>query len=178
MALTIPAPAADEYAEFHKGYMSHVAHETDAIAVLARQRDVIESLRRLSPEQAGHRYAAGKWTVREMIGHLADVERVFTYRLLSFARGESGALPGFDEQAYAAKSNADRRSLNDLIDELAAVRASTLALVRSLDEAVLTSRGTVSNWTLSVRALAFITAGHFQHHVQVLRDKYGITVGS
>lgn len=178
MALTIPAPAADEYSDFHKGYMATVAHEPDAIAVLERQRDAIEGLRRLSPAQAGHQYAEGKWTVREIIGHLSDVERVFTYRLLSIARGESGVLPGFDQDAYAARSNADERPLNDLVDELAAVRVSTLALVRSLDETVLANRGTVNQWALSVRALAYITAGHFQHHMRVLRDQYGITVGS
>lgn len=178
MALTIPVPAADEYSEFHKGYMAAVAHEPDAIVVLVRQRDAIERLRGLSPAQAGHRYAEGKWTVREIIGHLSDVERVFTYRLLSIARGESGVLPGFDQDAYAARSNADARPLNDLVDELAAVRTATLALVRSLDEAVLANRGTVSQWTLSVRALAYIIAGHFAHHVRVLREQYGITVGS
>ncbi len=174
MSLTISQPAADEYAEFHRGYMASVAGEPDAISLLDRQRQTIAQLRALTPKQAGHRYADGKWTVREMIGHLIDSERVFAYRLLCIARGERGALPGFDEQAYAAASNADRRTLNELLDEFESVRASTLTLLRSLDEGVLTARGTVKTWSLSVRALAFIIAGHFAHHVKVLADRYGV----
>jgi hypothetical protein len=99
---------------------------------------------------------------------------VFAYRLLCIARGETTVLPGFDEQAYGRTSNADRRSVSELVDELAAVRASTLALVRSLDEGMLTNKGQVSSWTLSVRALAFITAGHFRHHEGGLRERYGV----
>jgi uncharacterized damage-inducible protein DinB len=176
MALTIPHPTPHEYAEFHRGYMSNVTGEPDAIAILDRQRRTIDALRQLTPQQAGHRYADGKWTVREIIGHLSDSERVFAYRLLCIARGETGLLPGFDEQSYAAQSNADRRTLHDLVDELAAVRASTLALVRSLDENALVRTGTVNQWSLSVRAIAFITAGHFAHHMNVLRDRYNVTL--
>lgn len=174
MALTIPPPGTDEYGEFHRGYMAQMSGEPDAIVCLDRQRKTIEAMRQLTADEAGHRYADGKWTVREMIGHLSDAERVFSYRLMSIARGEKAALPGFDEQSYAAASNADRRPLNDLVDELALVRNGTLALVRSLDEAVLENRGTVNQWSLSVRAIAFITAGHFAHHLDVLRERYGV----
>jgi uncharacterized damage-inducible protein DinB len=170
----IPPPDSDEYADFHRGYIAAVAGESDALAVLERQQHVIDGLRRLTAEQASHRYAEGKWSVRDIIGHLSDAERVFAYRLLCIARGETGALPGFEEQVYAANSNASTRELSDLVDELRLVRQSTLALVRSLPPAVLTSRGTVNKWTLSVRAMVFIIAGHFQHHVNVLRDRYGI----
>ena len=176
MSLTIPPPAADEYADFHRGYMSNVEGEPDAIALLDRQRETIAALRSLTQEQASSRYADGKWTVREIIGHLSDSERVFAYRMLCIARGETGALPGFDEQAYATVSNADRRTLNELVEELESVRAATLTLARSLDEGALTRRGTVKNWSLSVRALAFITAGHFAHHVAVLQQRYGIAL--
>jgi hypothetical protein len=172
MALSILPPGADEYAEFHHGYMARVAGEVDAIAVLDRQRAAIEAFRQLTHEQAGFRYQPDKWSVREIIGHLSDAERVFAYRLLCIARGDTTPLPGYNEQTYAASSNADRRTLNDLVDELASVRAATLTLVRSLDEGVLSTRGTVNDWTLSVRALAFITAGHFAHHLAVLRERY------
>jgi hypothetical protein len=174
MPLTIAQPGIDEYADFHKGYMAAVAGETDAITVLGRQQQQIEAFRRLTPERAGFRYAPGKWTVREIIGHLSDGERIVAYRLLRIARGDTTPLAGFDEQAYARVSNADHRTIGDLVDELAVVRASTLALVRSLDEASLDRRGTVNDWTLSVRALAYIVAGHLQHHVNVLRDRYRI----
>jgi uncharacterized damage-inducible protein DinB len=174
MALIIPAPDTGEYADFHNGYIAAVAGERDAIAVLERQRTLIEACRLLSAEQASHRYAPGKWSVRDIIGHVSDAERVVSYRLLSVARGERGMLPGFDEQLYAAHSNADRRALDDLVDELAVVRAATLALVKSLDETMLMRTGNVNNWTLTVRAIAFIIAGHFQHHVNVLAQRYGI----
>lgn len=174
MALNIPPPTRDEYADFHAGYISHMANEPDAVAVLERQRQRIAALGTLTADQAGYRYAAGKWSVREIIGHLADSERVFSYRLLCIARGESGVLPGFDEQAYGAQSNADRRPLADLVAELLAVREATLALVRSLDESALSHRGQVNAWTLSVRALAHITAGHCAHHFVVLSDRYGV----
>jgi hypothetical protein len=177
MPPTISPPGADEYAEFHKGYMAAVAGERDAVAVLDRQQHVIEAMRSLTAEQAGHRYAAGKWTVREVIGHLADSERITSYRLLRIARGDQTPLPGFDEQTYAAVSNADRRELDDLVNELTAVRKATLLLVRSLDEAALTRRGTVNAWSLTPRAIAFITAGHFQHHRNVLHDRYGLSLG-
>lgn len=174
IAITPPAP--DEYAEFHRGYIACVANEPDGIAVLERQRVAIERLGRLTPQQSAHRYAEGKWSVKEMIGHLADAERVLSYRLLRIARGDATPLPGFDEKAYVAASNADNRELAHLAGELAAVRASTLALVRSIEPEMLPRRGTVNNWSLSARALVFIIAGHFAHHMNVLREKYGVVV--
>jgi hypothetical protein len=176
MALTIAFPEADEYADFHRGYIALLEGERDALPVLERQRAVIDGLGRLSSDQAGHRYADGKWSVREIIGHLSDAERVFSYRLLCLARGDQTPLPGFDEVAYGAETNADRRTLGDLVEELSLVRRSTLALVRSLDESFLTRRGIVRNWNFSVRALAFVIGGHFEHHVNVLRERYGIFV--
>lgn len=176
MATKIARPANDEYAEFHKGYIAAVEHEPDGIVALERQQAAIDNFRRLTPEQSGHRYAERKWNVREMIGHLADAERVLSYRLLRIARGDATPLQGFDENAFVAGSNADRRELGDLVGELAAVRAATLTLVRSLDDQALTHRGMVNNWPLSARGLVFIIAGHFAHHVNILRDRYGVTV--
>jgi len=176
MALTVARPQVDEYAEFHKGYMAAVANETDALAVLERQQPLIAAIGRLTPEQAAFRYADGKWSVKEVTGHLSDSERVLAYRLLRVARGDQTPLPGFDENEFVAGSNADRRTLGDLAAELAAVRATTLALVRSLDDEALLRRGTVNNWPLSTRALAFIIAGHFQHHVNILRERYSIAL--
>jgi hypothetical protein len=131
-------------------------------------------LKRIDAETGSRRYAPGKWSVREVIGHLSDTERVLTYRLLRIARGDKTPLPGFDEAAFAAVSNADRRDVGDLTDELTAVRHSTLALVQSLDEGALDSRGTVNAWALSARALVFIVAGHFAHHSKALRERYGV----
>lgn len=174
MALKISRPGSRDYADFHKGYIAAVEHETDGIAALERQLETIERLRHLTPEQASHRYADGKWSVKAVIGHLSDGERVLAYRLLRIARGDATALPGYDENLFAANSNADRREVADLVTELRAVRESTLALVRSLDEAVLGNRATVNSWEVSARGLVFIIAGHVAHHVNILRERYAI----
>lgn len=176
MSSKIGSPASNEYAEFHKGYIAAVDGEADGIAVLERQVRAIDNLRQLSPAQASYRYADGKWSVQDMIGHLADAERVVSYRLLRIARGDETPLAGFDEKAFAVAAHADRRTLSDLVGELAAVRAATLALVHSLDESTLANRGTVNEWSLTARGLVFIIAGHFAHHVNVLRERYGVTV--
>lgn len=174
MALKVARPQSDEFADFHKGYIAAVEHETDGLAALERQQAAIGSLAGLTPEQAAFRYAAGKWTVKEVVGHLADTERVLSYRLLRIARGDATPMPGFDENLFAANSNADRRELADLAGELGAVRFATLALVRSLDDQVLLKRGTVRDWSLSARALVFIIAGHFAHHGNILRERYKV----
>ena len=174
--IKIDRPGSDEYADFHKGYLAAVANESDGLAVLERQQPLIDRLSRLTPEQAAFRYADGKWSVKEVAGHLSDTERVLSYRLLRIARGDQTPLPGFDENAFVAGSNADRRELSDLGAELASVRVATLALVRPLDEVALSHRGMVNNWPLTARALAFIIAGHFQHHVNILRERYGMAL--
>lgn len=172
--MTIPPPSPDEYADFHTGYIAAVAHEVDGIAALERQQATIDRFRTLTEQQAGHRYADGKWTVREILGHLIDTERVLSYRVMRIARGDQTPLPRFDEKTVAKHSNADSRSVESLVTELSLVRASTLALATSLEEAAVERRGTVGDWTLSVRALVFIIAGHFEHHLNILRDRYGI----
>ena len=176
MLSTVSPPASDEYADFHKGYIAAVSGESDALAVLERQRAVIERLRALSARQADHRYAEGKWSVKDVISHLTDGERVVSYRLLRIARGDQTPLPGYDENLFVAAAHADRRELSDLVGELAVVRASTLALVRSLDEPALAARGTVNAWSLTARGIIFIIAGHFQHHLHLLRERYGIDI--
>ena len=178
MPAIIAPPASDEYAEFHKGYIAAVAGETDGLAVLERQRTLIDRFRQLTPAQAAHRYAEGKWSVKEVIGHLADGERVVSYRLLRIARGDTTPLAGFDENQFVAGSNADRRELGDLVDELAIVRDATIVLVRSLDGDAFAKRGIVNNWPLSARGLVFIIAGHFAHHMKLLRERYDINVGA
>jgi hypothetical protein len=176
MISTVTPPASDEYADFHRGYIAAVASGSNGLAVLDRQRAAIERLRALTPAQAAHRYGEGKWSIKEVIGHLADGERVVAYRLLRIARGDETPLPGFDENLFVAAAHADARGLDDLVDELALVRASTLALVRSLDEPALAARGTVNAWSLTARGLVFIIAGHFQHHMNILRERYGVDV--
>jgi hypothetical protein len=121
---------------------------------------------------ARQRYAPDKWTLGESLVHMADTERVFAYRALRIARGDQTPLPGFDQDNWVPHSRAARRSLADILDEIDAVRDATLALVLSFDRDAIAATGTAGNATVSVRALLWIIAGHFAHHVGITRDRY------
>jgi hypothetical protein len=170
----IPRPGADEHIPYFGRYITLVPGD-DAWPALEFQVD--ETLRLLRPldEQAAlHRYEPGKWSVKEVVGHITDVERVFAYRALRFGRADATPLPGFDENAWVPVGGFDQRPLIELIDELRTVRASTLALLRGFDAEALARRGPANEAHVSVRALAWIIAGHERHHRQLLRDRYGL----
>ena len=165
-------PATGDYAPYYARYIDQVP-DGDFTALLERQaRETVSLLRGISENQSRHRYAPDKWSIREVVGHVADSERVFTYRALSFARGDTNVLPGFDENAWGAATNADSRSLADLIDEFAAVRAASLALFRGFSDKELSRSGTASGQRVTVAALAYIVAGHERHHVKILKERY------
>jgi hypothetical protein len=169
----IGAPDASEYAPFYAGYIARVREEP--LLALERQGGAtVGILRRIPQSSAGHRYAEGKWTVRDIAGHLADAERIMGYRALRIARADVTPLAGFDENAYAAQAGADNRRWTDLIDELVAVRAASLALFRSLDAEAWQRRGVANGHTVSVRALAHIIVGHERHHLEILQSRYGL----
>jgi hypothetical protein len=127
------------------------------------------------PEARSHyRYAPGKWSIKEVIGHLSDVERIMAYRALRIARGDATPLPGFDEDAYVPYARSDDRTVGELIEEWVAARQASIALLRNLPADAWTRRGTASNKPVSVRALAFIIAGHEQHHLETLRVRYAL----
>jgi hypothetical protein len=169
----ITPPAAAEHASFHQSYLDAVAGR-DVRDLLRAGLTTIERVRRLSPVQAASVYAPGKWSVKRVLGHMADGERVTTYRLMCIARGDTANLPGFEQDDYDRMSNADARSVASLADELHGIRLATIALVDSLDATMLGRRGTANGWSLTVRALVFITAGHFEHHRAVLNSRYGL----
>lgn len=165
-------PEADEYAPFYAGYVARVP-EGDVVEVLERQLDdVVRFFGEISAASEGHRYAPGKWSVREVVGHLADTERIMTYRALRIARGDATPLAGFDENAYIPPAGFDGRPLASLAEEWAAVRRATLPLFRHLDAEAWTRRGTANDNAVSVRALAHIIAGHTEHHLEILRTRY------
>ena len=172
--LSLSRPAADESAPFYRGYIDQVPGEQIGEYLRTQAAEVERLLGPLDDAAARFRYAPGKWSVREVVGHLSDAERVFAYRALTIARGDRTALPAFEEDAWAAVSNADSRSLADLVGELRAVRAATLALFRSFGAAEWERTGTASGKHLAVRTLPYIIAGHERHHVAVLRERYGI----
>lgn len=168
----IPRPDASEYLAYYGKYIDRVP-DGDLLKTLRAQLDeTLALVRGLDDDQGGHRYAPGKWNIREVLQHVIDAERIFAYRALRIARGDATPLASFDENAYAETSNADARTLADLSDELEHVRHSTIALLRPLDDATLAQRGTASNAEISVRALAWIIAGHERHHVALLRERY------
>lgn len=174
IARTIPRPAAAEYAPYYGRYIDKVP-EGDLLGTLEDQaRETQTLLAGLSDAKALHRYAPGKWSIKEVIGHVTDAERVFSYRALRFARADSTALPGFDENAWVPPGNFDARALKDLAAELDAVRRATIALFRGLDPAALARGGTASDNPVSVRAIAWIIAGHERHHVALLHERYHV----
>ena len=170
--MRISRPDTSEYAQFYEGYVSQVP-EGDILTVMRSESErTAELLSGLSPEQADHRYQEGKWSVKEVVGHIIDTERMFGYRAHCFAREDPAPLPGFEQDAYARSSNAAKRPLLELVDELRALRQSNLAFFRGLDEAMWSRRGIGSGCEFTVRALAFILVGHEIHHRGVLESRY------
>ncbi len=165
-------PARTEAAPPYFVYIDRVAGDDVLGTLEAQLDDVVSLLSGVSEERSRHRYAAGKWSVREVLNHMADTERVFAFRALWFGRGLAGALPGFDERAGAAGARADDVPLARHLDDFRKVRLSTLALLSSLPPEAWTRCGVASGSPISVRALAFVIAGHVEHHVAVLRERY------
>lgn len=167
----IQRPKADEHAPYYGKYIAQVP-EGDLVSLLREQLMDTVSLLRGARDRADFAYAPGKWTLKESIGHLGDVERVMAYRALRVSRGDRTNLPGFDENAYVANASFSRRTLDDLLEELQVIRASTIHLARHLSPEELARRGTANGNEVTARALFYIIAGHERHHVQLFRDKY------
>jgi hypothetical protein len=172
IAMPIPRPSPETYPPYYGTYIGQVPGD-DALPVLTAARDTTARFLAAVPEsRAGYRYAEGKWSVREIIGHLSDAERIFAYRMLRFARADATPLPGFDENQYVPAGGFERRTLADVAAEFGAVRDASLALVRSLDPAALVRSGVSNGKPIGVAALAWIIAGHEIHHLRVLRERY------
>ena len=166
-------PQEAEYAPFYAGYVGKVPAGGPR-ALLDDQIAAFTALRALPEEKGNYRYADGKWTVKELLGHMADTERVFGYRLLRIARNDQTPLAGFDENAWAANAPHGHRVLRDIADEMTAVRRATQALIWSLDEAAVSRQALANNKVITARALVWIIAGHAQHHLDILRDRYDL----
>ncbi|MEA2724016.1 MAG: hypothetical protein QOH59_1787 [Gemmatimonadales bacterium] len=176
--LSIPRPAADEAAPFYHRYIAKVSGENVGEQLIDQLADVERFFGALDDTAALARYAPGKWSVKEILGHLTDVERIFSYRLLRVSRGDVTPLPGFDENAYVPPAGFDERPLRDLAAEFRALRLSTVALVNGLPSTSWSRRGNASGYPVSARALAYIIVGHVSHHLGVLRDRYGLGSGA
>jgi hypothetical protein len=174
--MTLGHPLDTEYAPYYSNYIGHVTEE-EILPVLRSQLDALDVLLgRVTPDRETFRYAEGKWSIREIVGHLIDAERVFGYRAFCMARGEQNNLPGFDQDDYMLTAPYDRIDLEDLLSEFRLVRLSNIAMLRTLDEESWLRMGTANDNRVSVRALAFIMAGHVRHHMGVLRERYELGV--
>lgn len=172
--MTIGRPLPGDYAPFYQPYLDATQPVDDALAVLASQDAVLAAMRGWSEDKAAHRYAEGKWTVGQVVGHMADTERVFAYRLLRIARADETPLAGFDENAWQLEAGFTARPLASLVEELTAVRGASKALVRSLQPGVLDHEALANGKRVTARALAWLIGGHFAHHVGVLTNRYGM----
>jgi hypothetical protein len=172
MSTAAARPAPTEYAAYYKGYVDQVP-EGDIVATLERQLDETLALLASIPEETGnHRYEPGKWSIKELIGHVNDAERIFAYRALRIGRGDATPLSGFEQDGYIPTGRFDDRTVADLAEEFGHIRRSTLSLVRGFDEAAWARSGVASDVGVSARAVVYIITGHVAHHTTILRERY------
>ncbi|MBA3986594.1 MAG: DinB family protein [Flavobacteriales bacterium] len=164
---------SNEYADFYSNYIKLAPHNksiTECLAISAKEIITFYSI--LSEEKLLYRYAEGKWTLKEMLVHIIDTERIFSYRALRFARKDSTTLHGFEQDDYVPYSNANNRTLENLLEEYTAVRKATTTLFASFDRDNLKRIGYASNNAISVRAIGFIISGHEIHHLKIAKERY------
>jgi len=169
-------PQSDDYGAYYQPYIDKVGHQDLITELKQAKQQLFQYLNRLNDQQALIRYQPDKWSIKEMIQHLIDTERVFSYRALSVAR-ESKKCSSFDHNEYVVNSNADYRNWSDLMNELEAVHTSTVHLFNSFNLTMLSRRGEMADNPVTVNALAYIIAGHQLHHTQILKQKYWNKVG-
>ncbi len=173
----IAYPQPDEYKSFFGGYVQRVPENTDIIALLTNQPDEMRTLlQSITDEQANTRPAPGEWSIKEVIGHINDTERIFAYRALRIARNDSTPLPGFEQNDYVTATNFNARSLSDLLDEFTFQRRANVLCFKLLNAEETARRGVASDAPISSRALLFVMAGHVMHHIFSLKTDYKVTV--
>lgn len=164
---------SNEYAPFYANYISQVSDEYTLVEELEISlHRFIKFVQDIPMDKFDYRYAYGKWTIKDIIQHVIDTERIFAYRALRFARNDKTDLPGFEENDYANVATANQRSIMELLTEMSAVRHSSLLLFKSFNEAQLLNKGTANNNEMSVRALGFIMIGHQNHHQKIFQERY------
>lgn len=167
-------PNAEEYAPYYETYVSKVVGDNFLEQLKSLKTQTIELLQNLSPEKWNFRYAPDKWTIKEVMIHIMDTERIFTYRALRVSRGDQTPLPGFEQNGYVPFYHAEERSAESIIGEYEAVRNATLHLFQNFSEADMKRTGTASGAPVTPLSLGFITLGHELHHLQILKERYGL----
>jgi len=167
-------PTADEYdAGYYSGYVSQTSENEDVLRVLDEQPGQLHALLGALPEDKGaYAYASGKWTIKELLSHIIDGERIFAYRALRIARGDETPIEGFEQDIYVENSNANNRSFAELLDEFDLARRSNMIMLRNLREEDEARMGTASDKRISARAIIYIMAGHVTHHLNILKERY------
>lgn len=166
-------PSANEYHEYFKRYIDRIPPEGDLLQLLESDfRETEKFIQSLSDEQLNYRYAPGKWSIKEIINHLTDGERVFAYRAMRISRKDQTDLPGFDENLYVPNAKASTRTIASLLSEFSVVRRASIELFKNFDDEMLAQTGTANKNPVSVRALGFIIAGHELHHMNVIKERY------
>jgi uncharacterized damage-inducible protein DinB len=162
----------EEYPEYFGKYIAQVATENFIEELEISVHRFIKFVQNIPMDKFDYRYAEGKWTIKEIIQHVIDTERIFAYRALRFSRNDKTALPGFEENDYVDNTSANQRSLQDLLTEMAVVRQATLSLFKSFSDEQLPRMGTASNKQMSTRAIGFIIIGHQNHHQNIFEERY------
>lgn len=171
--IRLSPPGPDEYATFYEDYIQRASQRIELFSALSLQLDELQAaLDSLSDAQACFRPAPGEWSIKEVIGHLNDVERVFSYRLLRISRADATPLPGFEQEEYVRAACFDDIPLNDLLREFEYLRRANILAIGQLTEAALERRGTASGMPVSVRALIYMLVGHVDHHLASLHEQY------
>ncbi|WP_205504443.1 DinB family protein [Rufibacter psychrotolerans] len=169
----IPKPQPGEYHEYYQKYIQSISDQADILELLQTQRqEVVQLFGRVSESEADFAYAPGKWSVKQLLGHMNDTERIMAYRALCISRGEQNPLPGFDENQYVANAFFEERTLSGLLEEHQTVRQATLALFSSFHPQAIARLGNANGSPVTVAALAFIIAGHERHHLNLLKERY------
>ncbi|MFD0048160.1 DinB family protein [Actinomycetes bacterium NPDC127524] len=162
----------EEYPAYYQSYID-IVPEGDLKNVLARQlQDTLTLLSGVSEAEENYRYAQGKWSLKEVIGHITDVERIMSYRLLRISRGDQTSLAGYDDEQYVKEAMFHTRTFSSLLEDYQAVRNSTISLLNSLPHGSEARSGFANNGEITARAIAYIIAGHELHHVNIIKEKY------
>lgn len=165
-------PVPSDYPVFYETYIKLVSEEDLVQTMRLSLEEIVDFLEGIAPDKAEYRYAEGKWSVKELLQHIIDTERIFSYRGLCFARGEQQSLPGFDENAYAQHADVSGKTLKDLKEELLIVRESVFMMYRGFTPEMLNSTGISNNKQVTVNAIGYMIIGHVRHHFNILRERY------
>ncbi len=168
----MPRPDLNRMPEYYHKYINQAKGDDVMSALRNNTSSFLSLLRMIPPDKQYHRYAEGKWMIKEVLQHIIDIERVFTYRALRFARKDETNLPGFDEKVFSINAKADKRNWDDLVEEFTSLRKATELMFGSFDDEQLESSGTASNVSMYVLGIGYIIIGHCEHHLAILKEKY------